>query len=165
MLIYHFGTRDQLLRAVITEARTRQLVFFREALAPREEPYTRTLKRAWQVLTGPEGSSYVRLFAAVYNAPGREALLPDFQRAATTDWLDLLEQCLRPHCGVKAPAVATAVLALVRGLLMDADATGDTVRVEAAFAAFIDLLAPWPAWPTGQTGELRPRRDVEVDAE
>jgi hypothetical protein len=32
------------------------------------------------------------------------------------------------------------VLAVIRGLLMDTDATGDTARTDAAFTAFLDLL-------------------------
>jgi len=53
MLIYHFGTRERLLREVLDEARRRQLGFFGKALAPRDEPYEETLARAWRVLTGP----------------------------------------------------------------------------------------------------------------
>jgi AcrR family transcriptional regulator len=140
MLIYHFGTRERLLRDVLAEARTRQLAFFRQALAPREEPYEQTLARAWSVLTSPPGSGYLRLFASVYHAPDRDSLAPDFRRAATTDWLEVLEQGLRPRHGDQAPALATAVLAVVRGLLLDVDATGDTARVDAAFTAFATLL-------------------------
>ncbi|GIH93449.1 TetR/AcrR family transcriptional regulator [Planobispora siamensis] len=140
MLVYHFGTRDRLLLEVLQEARERQLRFFRQALAPRSEPYAQTLARAWGVLTGPQGAPFLRLFGALYHAPEGEVPWPDFRRAATTDWLGVLEEGLRPHYGERAPALATAVLAVVRGLLMDADATGDTARADAAFAAFVGLL-------------------------
>lgn len=47
MLIYHFGTRDALLRAVLGRARQRQLDAFGELLPPRpEEPYAASLRRA-----------------------------------------------------------------------------------------------------------------------
>ncbi|MEV1239828.1 TetR/AcrR family transcriptional regulator [Nonomuraea sp. NPDC050022] len=140
MLIYHFGTRERLLREVLGEARRRQLDFFGKALAPRDEPYEETLARAWRVLSGPEGAPYLRLFGTVHNTPDGQALWPDFRRAATTDWLAVLEQGLRAHHGAAAPALATAALAVVRGLLMDTDATGDTARTDAAFTAFLDLL-------------------------
>ncbi|GAA0372244.1 TetR/AcrR family transcriptional regulator [Microbispora corallina] len=137
MLVYHFGTRERLLREVLGEARRRQLHLFREALAPRDEPYERTLGRAWATVTGPEGASFVRLFARVHDDP---ALWPEFRRAATTDWLDVLEEGLRTGHGDDASALATTTLAVVRGLLLDRDATGDTVRTDAAFAAFLRFL-------------------------
>ncbi|MEW9529433.1 TetR/AcrR family transcriptional regulator [Microbispora sp. NPDC049125] len=140
MLIYHFGTRERLLREVLAEARRRQLGLFHEVLEPRGEPYTRTLARAWGVLTGPEGAPFLRLFGMVHNTPEGRSLWPDFRRAATTDWLEVLERGLRPARGDAAPATATAVLAVMRGLLLDRDATGDTARADAAFAAFLGFL-------------------------
>lgn len=140
MLIYHFGTRERLLREALQQARTRQLAFFREALALRDEPYTRTLERAWRTLTGPEGAPFLRLFGMVHGTPEGAALWPDFREAATTDWLGVLEEGLRPEHGEAAPALATATLAVVRGLLLDRDAMGDGGRTDAAFAAFLRLL-------------------------
>lgn len=47
MPIYHFGTRDGLLREVLRHARQRQRDVFGELLRPRpEEPYLATLSRA-----------------------------------------------------------------------------------------------------------------------
>ena len=92
------------------------------------------------MLTGSEGAPYLRLFGTVHNSPDGQALWPDFRRAATTDWLAILKQGLRARHGAAAPALAIAVLAVVRGLLLDTDATGDTTRADAAFTAFLDLL-------------------------
>src|SRR5215471_11366929 len=56
MLIYHFGTRDALLREVLGRARRRQREVFGALLAPRpDEPYPDTLRRAWRGMTGPVG--------------------------------------------------------------------------------------------------------------
>jgi hypothetical protein len=38
------------------------------------------------------------------------------------------------------PELATVVLAVIRGLLMDLDATGDTTRTNQAFTAFLDTI-------------------------
>ncbi len=141
MLIYHFGTRDKLLQEVLVEARRRQLTLFGRALAPGDEPYAQTLARAWQVMTGPEGAPFLRLFGHLHAASTDDSLWPDFRMTATTDWLGLLEEGLRPH-GIAAPALATAVLAMVRGLLLDRDATGDMARTDAAFATFLRFLQP-----------------------
>jgi AcrR family transcriptional regulator len=138
MLIYHFGTRDRLLREVLSVARDRQVALFRAALAARDEPYPDTIARAWRLMTGPEGAPFLRLFGTLHAAPPGRSLWPDFRRAATTDWLPMLEDGLRADN--RAPALASTVLAVVRGLLLDRDATGDTARTDEAFTAFIGLL-------------------------
>jgi AcrR family transcriptional regulator len=65
MLVYHFGTRDLLLREVLGRARRRQLEAFGQMLRLRpNEPYLDTLARAWEQMTGPRGST-----VAAHNAP------------------------------------------------------------------------------------------------
>jgi AcrR family transcriptional regulator len=141
MLIYHFGTRDALLRAVLGRARQRQLDTFGDLLRVRPgEPYTVTLDRAWTSITGSDGRPYLRMFSQLQpSAVGQ--LWPDFRRAATTDWLGPLEDGLR---GIGRPELATLVLAVIRGLLMDLDATGDTARTDRAFRDFLATLEHLP---------------------
>jgi AcrR family transcriptional regulator len=137
MLLYHFGTRDALLRAVLRHARQRQLDTFGDLLHVREdEPYTTTLARVWAVMTGPQGRPYLRMFGQLRDSTEQQ-LWPDFRRAATTDWLAPLEAGLR---SIGRPELATLVLAVIRGLLLDLDATGDTARADRAFADFLDTL-------------------------
>ncbi|GAA5115273.1 TetR/AcrR family transcriptional regulator [Pseudonocardia adelaidensis] len=138
MLIYHFGTRDALLRAVLGRARQRQLTVFGDLLRVRpDEPYTATLMRAWTVMTGPEGQPYLRLFGQLRESAAQQ-LWPDFRRVATTDWLGPLEEGLR---SIHRPELATLLLAVIRGLLMDLDATGDRARTDRAFSDFLGTLA------------------------
>lgn len=137
VLLYHFGTRDALLRAVLARARQRQLDAFGELLDVRpDEPWTRTLRRAWTSMTGPDGQPYLRMFSQLGDRPVRR-LWPDFPRAATTDWLVPLAEGL---ASVGRPGLETLVLAVVRGLLMDLDATGDRARADRAFDDFVVLL-------------------------
>ena len=137
MLIYHFGTRDALLRAVLERARQRQLDTFGDLLRARPgEPYPTTLARAWASITGPEGRPYLRVFSPLREDAGQQ-LWPDFRRAATTDWLGPLEDGLR---SIGRPDLATLVLAVLRGLLMDLDATGDTDRTDRALQEFLSAL-------------------------
>ena len=95
MLIYHFGTRDALLRAVLQHARERQLAMFGELLllVP-GEPYPVTLQRAWASMTGAQGRPYLRMFTRL-REDAEQRLWPDFRRTATTDWLAPLEDGLR----------------------------------------------------------------------
>lgn len=138
MLIYHFGTRDGLLREVLGQARQRQVAAFNALLRPRAgEPYPATLARAWSAISGPEGEPYLRIFTRLNETAG-EPLWPGFRRAATTDWLAPLEEGMRT---LGRPELATVVLAVIRGLLMDLAATGDRARTDRAFEDFLRTIA------------------------
>lgn len=141
MLIYHFGTRDGLLRAVLERARERQVETFTELLRVRpEDRYTATLSNAWSAMSGPQGLPYLRMFGRLHDAAGGP-LWPGFRRIATTDWLAPLEEGLR---SIGRPELATVVLAVIRGLLMDLDATGDAVRTDRAFRDFLAAIDGGP---------------------
>ncbi|MDG4780884.1 TetR/AcrR family transcriptional regulator [Micromonospora sp. WMMD961] len=138
MLIYHFGTRDALLRETLRRARQRQREFYGDLLTPRsDEPYLTTLRRMWQAMTGPERRPYLSMFGRL-RQDAEQQLWPNFRREATTDWLQPLEDGLRT---IGRPELATLVLAVIRGLITDIEATGDTPRADRAFDDFLDALA------------------------
>jgi AcrR family transcriptional regulator len=137
MLIYHFGTRDRLLREILGQARQRQLKAFTDLIRLRpDESYVTTLALAWSAISGPEGEPYIRMFSRLHDTAG-EPLWPGFRRTATTDWLAPLEVGMR---SLGRPELATVVLAVIRGLLMDLDATGDAARTDQAFDDFLTTI-------------------------
>ena len=139
MLLYHFGTRDDLLLAVLRRARQRQRASFGELLRVRpEEPYSETLGRAWISMTGPENRPYVRMFSELREQSER-SLWPGFRRLATTDWIAPLETGLGT---LGRGGSATLVLAVIRGLLMDIEATQDLARADTAFEQLLRMLDP-----------------------
>ncbi len=154
MLIYHFGTRDALLRAVLGHARQRQLDTFSDLLRVRPgESYTATLHRAWTLITGPDGQPYLAMFGQLRES-AQQQLWPDFRRIATTDWLGPLEDGLR---SIGRPELATLVLAVIRGLLMDLDATTDITRTDRAFRDFLDTVEPLSSGDGSTAGRLQER--------
>jgi hypothetical protein len=92
--------------------------------------------QAWAAMTGPQGQPYLRMFSPLNDTAG-EPLWPGFRRVATTDWLAPLEDGMR---SLGRPQLATVVLAVIRGLLMDLDATGDTARTHQAFHDFLTTI-------------------------
>lgn len=138
MLIYHFGTRDALLVATLRRARQRQRDFYGELLSPRpDEPYLSTLGRTWQAMTGPQGRPFLSMFGRLRES-AEQQLWPGFRREATTDWLQPLEDGMRT---VGRPELATLVLAVIRGLILDIEATDDVPRADRAFGDFLTALA------------------------
>ncbi|MFI5934199.1 TetR/AcrR family transcriptional regulator [Actinoplanes sp. NPDC051494] len=141
MLIYHFGTRDALLRETLGQARQRQRDLFGDLVTPRPgEEYPVTLRNAWRVMTGPAGRPYLSMFSKLRESADQR-LWPGFRREATTDWLRPFEDGMR---SLGRPELGTLVLAVVRGLIMDLDATGDTARVDRAFDDFLATLEVSP---------------------
>lgn len=137
MLIYHFGTRDGLLREVLRQARQRQRDTFGTLLRVRQnEPYLVTLNHAWSAMAGPPGRPYLNMFGRLREDAEQE-LWPGFRREATTDWLTPLEEGMN---SIGRPELATVVLAVIRGLIMDLEATNDATRTTRAFADFLRTL-------------------------
>jgi hypothetical protein len=77
------------------------------------------------------------MFGRLHDTAG-EPLSPGFRQTATTDCLADLEHGMR---SLGRPELATVVLAVIRGLFMDLDATGDAERTDRAFDDFLSLIA------------------------
>jgi AcrR family transcriptional regulator len=144
MLLYHFGSKDGLLLAVVreVEARTQQRLLDLGADEPGEADAV--IRRMWAYLADPALADFERLFFALY---GR-ALQGDGSIRSLLDddvahWLDANVALTAPW-GLPADVARTHArlgLAVTRGLLMDLLATGDRAGVEAALELFADGYA------------------------
>ena len=129
MLLHHFGSRNELLLAIVDEVERRQ-----RALLPElpSEPAA-AMAAMWADLRRPELRPFVRLFFECY-ARGVQGEQP-FARmlpGAVEAWL----------VGAEAadPALVRLGLAVMRGLLLDLVGTEDDAGVDAAAQAFVDLV-------------------------
>ncbi len=130
MLIYHFGSKEELLVEVIKAVEERQ----REALAALDHDGSRSqaeLTRAmWRRFTDPSLAANERLFFEVYG----QALQG---RPHTAHLLDgIVDSWIEPAV---ARIDARLAVAVTRGLLLDLLATGDRAAVDAAMERFIAL--------------------------
>ena len=145
MLLYHFGTRDQLVLEALHEARRRQQDVFGELLALRPDvSYATVLTEAWDAITAPELRPYLRLFGQLYDLPPDQTPWTEFRVRSITDWLPTIEAGLRADGHPDAAALATAVIAVIRGLLQDLSTTGDHQRTTDGLRAIAKLLTPEP---------------------
>jgi AcrR family transcriptional regulator len=129
MLLHHFGSRNELLLAIVEEVERRQ-----RALLPvlPTEP-TDAIAAMWANLRQPELRPFERLFFECY-ARGVQGEQP-FARmlpGAVEAWL--------AEAGTADPAQARLGLAVMRGLLLDLVATDDRAGVDAAAQVFVDLV-------------------------
>jgi len=143
MLVHHFGSRDALIAAALGHARSQLLDTCRAQLAEHSPQDLRGLVSALRAtITDPANRPFFRLFdevnALAQTQPDR---FPGFGRASVHDWLPQLTELLRPSSpdDVTAQARATLALAVIRGLMLDDNATGDHSRIDGAFAVFDGL--------------------------
>lgn len=134
MLLHHFGSRDELLVAVVEAVEARQVA----TLEDLPDDPAAAVAAMWADLRRPELRPLERLFFECYarGAQGEEPfvrLLP----AAVGGWLAEVE---RRHGTPVDPAVVRLGLAVTRGLLLDLVATEDEASVDEAAAAFVHLL-------------------------
>jgi AcrR family transcriptional regulator len=140
MLIYHFGSRDGLLAAVVDNveqgARDTLARMVEEALTD-PDPFDAGL-RYWHLVT-EEALVYGPLFFELTS----HAMLglphaADLRTTLVTSWLDALTSMWTAR-GVPARAAraqASLDLAMARGLLHDLLLTGDRTRVDAAMECY-----------------------------
>jgi AcrR family transcriptional regulator len=139
ILLYHFGSKDQLVASALAASRERQRAATEAWLEQQPElAPTELLRRFWGwQLDGHQ--PFLRLFFEVYGlALQEEDRFPGFLDRAVADWLEFIGALLRRAglTAAQAQTAATAVIAGYRGLLLDYLATGDRRRTERA----LDLL-------------------------
>jgi AcrR family transcriptional regulator len=143
MLIYHFGSRDGLLLAVVRSVEEEQRAAMAELAADGSASVAELARRMWERVADPRLHPHERLFFELYGRalqgdPGAEPMLTWVVPA----WLDQLAALLvaRGLPAREAAATARLGLATVRGLLLDLLATGDRAGADAAMELFIRRL-------------------------
>jgi AcrR family transcriptional regulator len=134
MLLHYFGSRDELLVAVVEEVERRQM----DRLTALSDNPLDAAREMWAELRSPQLRPFERLFYECYarGAQGEEPftrLLP----GAVDAWLAAVAE--RAASEVDAPLTRLG-LAVVRGLLLDLVATEDEDGVDAAYQRFMKLL-------------------------
>ncbi|MYW64530.1 TetR family transcriptional regulator [Streptomyces sp. SID8379] len=145
VLMFLFGNKDGLVRALLERARADELELLADlrrtgrptGLAPAAE-------QVWAWLAADEHRALLRLWAEAY---ARSLVEPDgpwagFAAATVRDWLDVLAACQpRPERDSEDGAMRrTLTLAVLRGALLDLLATGEERRTTAAVHRHLTLL-------------------------
>jgi AcrR family transcriptional regulator len=134
VLLYLFGSKDELVRTLLARARQDELEMLGRLRADSEPGagLDRVGRRLWSWLAAAEHRALLTLWVEGY---GRSLVEPDgpwadFAAASVTGWLEVLADS-QPESERGSPAgIArrTSVLALLRGAMLDLLATGDLAR-------------------------------------
>lgn len=134
MLIHHFGSRDDLLVAIVDEVERRQIATLPDLPTDPAD----AVAAQWAALRSEALRPFERLFFECYSrgAQGEEPF-SRMHPGAVDAWLDAVEGT---RGGDLDRATVRLGLAVVRGLLLDLVATGDEAGVDAAAAQWVEML-------------------------
>jgi len=142
MLLYHFGSREGLLAAIVQaiEAQQRSVM---TAITERAGTPREVMIGLWEQVSSPHLLPFVTLFFEVFGlvaqgAPGTEGL----RESLTRPWL--------ADAAAVAAELGTATdltelrlgVAVTRGLLLELVAGADPADVDASYRRFVDLVEP-----------------------
>ncbi|MFB4319824.1 TetR family transcriptional regulator [Actinomadura sp. 21ATH] len=144
VLLYLFGSKDGLVRALLARARADELALLERLREQGALDLATAAEQVWNWLSAPAHRPLLALWAEGY---GRSLVVRDgpwhgFATATVDDWLALLAEA-QPPAERTAPAGEarrTLVLAVLRGALLDLLATGDRTRTTAAVRAHLTAL-------------------------
>lgn len=142
MLIYHFGSREGLLAAVVERVEAEQRAAL-AALASQIADPIELGRRFWQRLADPSLAGAERLFFEIYaHALYSREWTDSFRAAVIAAWTGPIEE-LFVHYGFsrrEARVRSRLGIAAIRGLLLDLLLTGDRSLLDEAAYLFGQLL-------------------------
>jgi AcrR family transcriptional regulator len=134
MLLHYFGSRDELLLAIVEEVERRQAA----TLGDLPDDPAAAFAAMWADLRRPELRPFERLFFECYSRAAQgETPFTRLLPAAVDSWLSQVDEISGRTAD---PAMVRLGLAVTRGLLLDLVATGDDEGVDAAASRFTALL-------------------------
>ena len=147
VLLFLFGSKDGLIQALLARARADELAMLEEL--SRDRPGTGLGGAAleiWTWLSDPAHRSLLVLWVEGYSRSLVEPEGPwtNFASQTVADWRDVLAAYQPVHARrtVAGRTQRTAVLALMRGALLDLLATGDRRRVDASVRLYLGTIDP-----------------------
>jgi AcrR family transcriptional regulator len=143
VLLFLFGSKDGLIRALLARARADELDLLHQLNSGYDEPPGLEVvgRELWTWLAAEERRPLMKLWVEAY---GRSLVAPDgpwadFASSTVDDWLDLLAtaQPAGERGSDRGQARRTGVLAMLRGALLDLLATGDLDRTTEAVNGYL----------------------------
>ena len=143
MLLYYFGSKEQMIQAALIEAGTWEPRFYGELidLTATDDPLPDRLRATWAGISHPANRPYIRLFFEIFGlAVHDKGRYDDLLQMIGTSWLGQLRTQIEAE-GVRDPVateMAQEILALWRGLQFLIAADGDIDQIAAVNSRAVD---------------------------
>ena len=137
MLIYHFGSKEQLIVEALELAQAKQIAALSDSPKPKSSTKAELIF-LWRWFTSDEFLPFVKLlFEVEVQAMNGNTLYTDFANQVLNGWVGFVQSRLT-DCDI---TTATLIVNTFSGLLLDHLVTNDAKRVDASFEAFASLIA------------------------
>ena len=140
LLVYHFGSKDGLVAAVMDEVRARTQKSFAESQAnPAKGKPKGNMLVFWTWIIHPANLSYIRLlFEVQVLAIQNPGTYSRYLEGTSSSWLEVIEASLPPSKDKRI--LATLCAAVIDGLLIEYMSTGEGLRTTKALEVFSRLM-------------------------
>jgi AcrR family transcriptional regulator len=143
VLLYYFGSKEELVVKALARMRERQRVTYERMKAFPYETPGEACRAIWRHMSAPENERLFRMsleiFAMALRQPERFA---EYLRSMIEDWLEFLAAPMirKGYAEADSRAHATLVLAGFRGFMLDYCASQDRARVDRAVELWLKGL-------------------------
>jgi AcrR family transcriptional regulator len=148
MLIYHFGSREGLVAAIVAEVETRQRALM-AATDVTNDP-SDVVRAVWQRVSDPQMRPFVQLFfeAAAYSSRRRDETRAGSSSSTsvlgvhgelTESWIDEVTAMAARAASSPNPVDVRLGIAVIRGLLVDVISGGDIAGATESLECFLTL--------------------------
>lgn len=147
VLLYYFGSKEELVVKALARMRERQRVTYERMKAFPYETPGEACRAIWRHMSVPENERLFRMsleiFAMALRQPERFA---EYLRSMIEDWLEFLAAPMirKGYAEADARAHGTVVLAGFRGFMLDYCASQDRARVDRAVELWLTALDAIP---------------------
>jgi AcrR family transcriptional regulator len=145
LLVYHFGSKDQLLVEAmgLIRSRAKQTLETMMASQTGSTDVGDLVRALWKWTTSTRNRPYLRLFFEMHGlALQYPRQYASYLQGSVDSWIDLLTSALAPKLGRShAITTATLIVGVIDGLLLDGLASGDWRRTGRALNEFATLLS------------------------
>jgi AcrR family transcriptional regulator len=143
VLLYYFGSKEELVSKAIMRLRDRQRASFGKMREARFDQPSDACRAIWKQMSAPGSEVAFKLSFEVYTMALRHPRrFAEFLSTSVEDWLEFLAEPLlrRGHSKTDARVFATVVIAGFRGFMLDYCATHDRARVDQAVESWLKAL-------------------------
>ncbi len=140
VLLYHFGSKEKMVIEVLAQIRRRQRAAYGRVEGASFAEGCHTI---WKRMSAPDSEPLFRLFFETYGIALRHPrLYKAFLHDTIEDWLQLMTDEIggERHQRKQARAIATIVLAGLRGFMLDLCTTHDRKRMDESVGLWLRSL-------------------------
>ncbi len=148
VLLYYFGSKEELVVKALARLRERQRSTFSRMREAKYDQPSDACRAIWQQMSAPQSEPLFKFFFETYAMALRHPKnYAGFLNTAVEDWLEFVASPLirKGQPSEQARAFATIVIAGFRGFMLDYCASRDRTRVDRAvdlWLASLDTITP-----------------------